>query len=323
MLTTYQGSSVAIFFDASDDAGAPLALVNPVVDLFDSNQVERLTDAVAVLVAPGLYRITHDIPAGALPGIWRAELAADGGFRGSEYFEVLAPGEDSALVTVPRGTVGSIDFDVQDDEGAPMELTAPLVSIYDPSGTLVVADLAPAEVAPGLYRLLYPAPADAVLGIYRAALEDAGGPQGSEYFQITAAVEADALLASLVQFSARLGYTPEGDEATRATWLLGAASGLIRDEARDEFLTEVPARIRDICVEVAVRAFVNPEALTQHALGDENKSHDRAGVGGGEAVYLTRAELRACRRAGGRSNFGSVTLVGPYSGDDEVAVIAQ
>lgn len=132
-------------------------------------------------------------------------------------------------------------------------------------------------------------------------------------------------LASLQQFSARLGYTPDGAEADRAEALLDEASELIRDEAGEDWvdsdsaLESVPRRVEQICVAVAYRAFVNPEALSQRQIGDSNKAYDRTRVHGGEAVYLTEAERKAIRRAAGASTFAAVTLTSPYSGDDVAA----
>lgn len=129
-------------------------------------------------------------------------------------------------------------------------------------------------------------------------------------------------LASLQQFSSRLGYTPEGAEADRAEALLDEASELIRDEAGEDWvdsdsaLKSVPRRVEQICLAVAYRAFVNPEALTQRSIGDSGKSYDRSRREGGEAVYLTEAERRAVKRAAQSSSLTTVTLVSPFSGDN-------
>jgi hypothetical protein len=134
-------------------------------------------------------------------------------------------------------------------------------------------------------------------------------------------------LASAAQLAVRLGYAdgefPTEAETDRAEALLIDASELIRDEADENWvngaetaLEGVPRRVEKICLAVAYRAFVNPEALTQKSIGDSNKSYDRARVHGGEAVYLTEAEAKAVRKAAGSSSFVSVTMVSPWSGDD-------
>lgn len=135
-------------------------------------------------------------------------------------------------------------------------------------------------------------------------------------------------LASLDQLAVRLGYTPTGAEADRASGLLVEASELIRDEAGMDWVTVdqtaldgVPRRVEKICLAVTYRAFTNPEALGQRSIGDSSKSYDRARVPGGEAVYLTESEKRAVKKAAGGSTFAAVTLTSPYSGDAVESVI--
>jgi hypothetical protein len=134
-------------------------------------------------------------------------------------------------------------------------------------------------------------------------------------------------LAGLDQLIRKLGYTPEDEEAERASEDLAAASTLIRDVAETTWtnattgaLLTVPDRVRKICVEAAFRAFGNAEALSQRSIGDSSKSYDRAKREGGEAVYLTDAEEKAIKKAVGASSMVAVTLVSPYNGsylDDE------
>lgn len=127
-------------------------------------------------------------------------------------------------------------------------------------------------------------------------------------------------LASVEDLEVRLGYPLEGAEAGRAESVLVAASELIRDVAGKDWVDDdgellgVPRRVVQICIDVAYRAFVNPEALTQRSIGDSSKSWDRTGREGGEAVYLTQREEHAVRRAAQGRTFWSVTLVSPWSG---------
>lgn len=139
-------------------------------------------------------------------------------------------------------------------------------------------------------------------------------------------------LASISLFARKLGYEPQESELDRAETLLDQASELIRDEAGKTWVTtvgaleSVPRRIARICVEVAYRAFTNPEGLSQRSIGDSSKSWDRSGREGGEAVYLTDVEERAVRKAAGLSSFQSVTLVSAYDisyGDTWEAVTAE
>jgi len=136
-------------------------------------------------------------------------------------------------------------------------------------------------------------------------------------------------LATVEQLAVRLGYTLEGAEADRALGLLVEASELIRDVAGEDWVGEdgqlsgVPRRVEKICLAVAYRAFTNPEALNQRGIGDSSKGYDRAGVGGGDAVYLTKSEREAVLKAAARSSFTAVTLVSPYSGDSTESLIGS
>jgi hypothetical protein len=129
-------------------------------------------------------------------------------------------------------------------------------------------------------------------------------------------------LASTAKLYEKIGYTPTGDEATRAADCLVEASELIRDEAEKTWLNDaetavvdVPASVERICLAAAYRGFDNARALTQRSLGDDSKSWDRQGVEGGAQVYLTATEKRRVRKAAGGSTFAAVTMVSPYSGD--------
>lgn len=140
-------------------------------------------------------------------------------------------------------------------------------------------------------------------------------------------------LATAQPLGIRLGY-PDGEfptaaEAARALALLVEASELIRDEAGMDWLNvdqtaveNVPPRVEKICLAAAFRAFDNPGALNQRQIGDSSKGYDRAGVPGGEAVYLTDSERRAVKRAAGGSTFTAVTMVSPYSGDTVTETLA-
>ncbi len=133
----------------------------------------------------------------------------------------------------------------------------------------------------------------------------------------------DDELPPLVGFSklvARLGYTPEDEERTRADSILLETSSLIRDVAGTTWTNEstnallaVPHRVRQIALSVAYRAFTNPEALTQRSIGDSSKSFDRSKREGGESVYLTEAEEKAIQKAAGASGMVQVTLTSAYN----------
>lgn len=121
----------------------------------------------------------------------------------------------------------------------------------------------------------------------------------------------------------RRGGTPTGTELTRATALLVDVSEEIRDVAGATWLNDagdavedVPHRVQSIARAAVLRAFDNPEGLSQRSIGDSSKSYDRTGREGGEVVYLTRGEEKAIRRAATGSSFAAQTLVSPYNGTE-------
>jgi hypothetical protein len=120
---------------------------------------------------------------------------------------------------------------------------------------------------------------------------------------------------------ARRGGTPTGSELTRAEALLVDVSEEIRDIAELTWLNDaetevegVPYPVQAITRAATVRAFDNPEGLSQRSIGDSSKSYDRSGREGGEVVYLTRREEAAVRKAAAGSSFRSMTLVSPWNG---------
>ena len=123
-------------------------------------------------------------------------------------------------------------------------------------------------------------------------------------------------LATVEQLSARLGITPTGGDAERALAALEDASALIRSEAAIDWidvdndeLSGVPSVIEAITLAVAYRAYQNPSGASQTILGDPSVSYAREGSG---AVYLTRDERKAVRKAAGISSVGSIALVSPW-----------
>ncbi|MBM4414906.1 MAG: hypothetical protein FJ035_01245 [Chloroflexi bacterium] len=124
-------------------------------------------------------------------------------------------------------------------------------------------------------------------------------------------------LASLSALEARLGVTLTGADAERAAAALDDASALIRADAGVDWvddegaLTDVPAVVEQVALAVAYRAFRNPDALTQTSLGDASVSYDRSGVQA--AVYMTRDERRAVRRAAGTAAVGAIELASPWA----------
>jgi hypothetical protein len=122
-------------------------------------------------------------------------------------------------------------------------------------------------------------------------------------------------LASLQDFEERHGA---GDDRVEA--LLTDAAGLILNEVRGSTAAWVgdesadpPAVVVGICVEVAYRAWSNPDALSSESLGAHSQAWaDR----GGEALRLTKQERKDVRRSAGLGSFQASTLSTPYSGDE-------
>lgn len=221
------------------------------------------------------------------------------------------------------GDAADLRHTVRDLDG---ELVAAAVEfeITKPSGGIV--PIAPTSDATGVYDVTVPADDLDELGRYRYRWIVGGNVDdsatGSLY--VAGGDDVDELppLVSFERLVAKIGYEPLETERDRAEELLDQASELVRDAAgktwADEgtgFVSGVPRRVRSIVVDVAYRAFTNPEGLSQRSIGDSSKSWDRAGREGGQIVYLTDDERRACRAAGGTSSLRVVTLVSPYSGD--------
>jgi len=110
-------------------------------------------------------------------------------------------------------------------------------------------------------------------------------------------------LAQVGDVEALLGRTLSGEEAKRAAVVLDDISGLVRDIAGRDFLSEdgtalvgVPHIVRAIVRRAAERAMRNPEGFSGESTGDY--SYQRRGTEDG--VYLTEAEERKIRSASGK-----------------------
>lgn len=132
-------------------------------------------------------------------------------------------------------------------------------------------------------------------------------------------------LATLSDYETRKGDVPDSQESIVEA-LLDDASALILDNAGSgaEWLEAdaeeedhgIPRSITAVCVAVAHRAFTNPTAVASKALGSASYTYKGDEP---DALYLTDREIRTIHNASSRSSFRSITLVTPYSGDDEEA----
>ena len=124
-------------------------------------------------------------------------------------------------------------------------------------------------------------------------------------------------LATVTDLGLRLGVTLSGTDHDRAVAALDDASALIRADAgvawvdNEDALADVPAIVQAVALAVAYRAFRNPDGLAQTSLGDASVSYDRGTAQA--AVYLTRDERRAVRRAAGTTAMGAIELASPWA----------
>ena len=123
------------------------------------------------------------------------------------------------------------------------------------------------------------------------------------------------LLVDIERLESLVG-TLSGDAAVRANELLTQASNMVREFGLSSWTSaNVPPRAADIALQATYRVYTNPDGAAQKSVGDVSVSYSRAGLQG-SAVYLTKDEKRALRRLAGRGT-STVTLVSPYSGDEE------
>jgi len=101
--------------------------------------------------------------------------------------------------------------------------------------------------------------------------------------------------ASLAELEKRLGEPLEGATRERGTALLHDASTMIRAIAGGEWPERVPEIIPTICLNMAVRAFHNPEGVRQQTIGDLSMTFGSVETG----VTVTQEERRLIRIAAG------------------------
>lgn len=130
-----------------------------------------------------------------------------------------------------------------------------------------------------------------------------------------------ASLADIGQLAERLGVTIVPDSATglRAQAALDDASALIRSEGAawpDPNLA--PDIVVAVCLAVAMRAYRNPDGVTQASVGDVAVTYS-AGATGGGAIFLMKNELRAVRKAAGVMPASSVVMESDFEGTGDPA----
>jgi hypothetical protein len=130
-----------------------------------------------------------------------------------------------------------------------------------------------------------------------------------------------APLATLEDFQARHGLLAEEDNG-QVEALLVDASAFIRGEAgtgdadwaADDAAgdVEVPPVIRAVCVQVAYRAWANPDSIAREQIGDMSRTY--RGNDQSDAMWLTANERRMIRKAANGTTIRSVPIETPFSG---------
>jgi hypothetical protein len=128
-------------------------------------------------------------------------------------------------------------------------------------------------------------------------------------------------LATVKQWEERHGPSDE-----KVKPLLEDATSLILEELSgseaewvDDDEAVVPAIVVATCIQVAYRAWSNPDGVTSERLGAASRTLNS----GADVLYLTKNEARNLRRAGGTSGITSVAIETPYYEDPSVGETSQ
>lgn len=103
-------------------------------------------------------------------------------------------------------------------------------------------------------------------------------------------------------------------DADTAALLIELTEGLIEDAYGSTPLPDpAPSRLKRVALEVAKRAYLNPNGYVSESLGDYSYSRGAYGRGPSQhGVFLTSAERQAVRGAAGLPTVRSVKLVTPF-----------
>jgi|GEM_PF-5775836 len=127
-------------------------------------------------------------------------------------------------------------------------------------------------------------------------------------------------LATTKDFEVRHGPLAE-DQQQRVQALLEDASGMIGLEligAEAKWLEEgseedVPAAVKAVCIQVAYRAWSNPDGVAREELGAAARTY--RGTDQADVLWLTKNEARMLRKVASVSSVTSVQVETSYSGD--------
>ena len=125
-------------------------------------------------------------------------------------------------------------------------------------------------------------------------------------------------LITVAQLEARLGETFSGTKLAQVETLLDDASALVRQVARTDFATSVPATIVTVVGQMVRRALDNPGELTGENMGTYGWQAQQPSPSGG-SLYITRAERRIIREAAERpaviTIYADTGLLDPLTSD--------
>jgi hypothetical protein len=108
-------------------------------------------------------------------------------------------------------------------------------------------------------------------------------------------------LMTVAQLEARLKLELSGASLSQAEGLISDASALVRQVARTDFATSVPATIVSVVGQMVRRALENPGELTGENLGNYGwQAMGQISAASGSGLYVTRGERRIIREAAGR-----------------------
>jgi hypothetical protein len=131
------------------------------------------------------------------------------------------------------------------------------------------------------------------------------------------------MLATIEDFELRHG-PPADSEKPQVTALLDDAGALVEAELGElpEGWTgkdaDIPAIVKAVCVQVAYRAWSNPDGIAREELGEVSRAY--RGGNDADALWLTENEKRLIRRAAGKPRITSVPLETSYSADPGAGV---
>lgn len=138
------------------------------------------------------------------------------------------------------------------------------------------------------------------------------------FAEVVAESTPAAPYATVEDLQARLGGKPLDDaKRLRAEALLHDASTIIRTVAGGGFEEPVPEIVATVCLNMAVRAYHNPEGVRQQSLGQLSTTFASADTG----VAITDEERRLIRSAAGHGvALSSIQLTTGYDAVETVLV---